>query len=81
MKYRKASHVTYDCRYHLVWVTKYRNDALYDELITDLDRRLRELCKNMYVNVISIGMEEDHVHMYISIPVSKSIPYVVQRLK
>jgi len=57
MKYRKASHVTYDCRYHLVWVTKYRNDALYDELITDLDRRLRELCKNMYVNVISIGME------------------------
>jgi len=26
-------------------------------------------------------MEDDHVHMYISIPVSKSIPYVVQRLK
>jgi REP element-mobilizing transposase RayT len=35
----------------------------------------------MYVNVMSIWMEDDHVHMYISIPVSKSIPYVVQRLK
>lgn len=26
-------------------------------------------------------MEEDHVHMYISIPVAKPIPYVVKRLK
>lgn len=49
--------------------------------MADLDKRLRELCEKMYVNVISIWMEEDHVHMYISIPVSKWIPYVVQRLK
>lgn len=35
----------------------------------------------MYVNVMSIGMEDDHVHMYVSIPVAKSIPYVLQRLK
>jgi REP element-mobilizing transposase RayT len=26
-------------------------------------------------------MEEDHVHMYISIPVSQYIPYVVKKLK
>ncbi len=26
-------------------------------------------------------MEDDHVHMYISIPVSKWIPYVVKRLQ
>ena len=35
----------------------------------------------MYVEVISIWMEEDHVHMYISIPPSKPIPYVVNVLK
>lgn len=81
MKYRKASHVTFDCRYHLVRVTRFRNDALWWSLVIDLDKRLRELCAKMYVNVISIWMEDDHVHMYISIPVSKSIPYVVQRLK
>ena len=81
MKYRKSSHVTFDCRYHLVRVTKYRNDVLDEKLIKRLDERLRELCKKMYVNIMSIWMEDDHVHMYISIPVSKSIPYVVQRLK
>ncbi len=81
MKYRKASHVTFDCRYHLVWVTKYRNDVLDEKLIKDIDERLRELCKKMYVNVVSIGMEDDHVHMFVSIPPSKPLPYVVQRLK
>lgn len=81
MKYRKASHVTFDCRYHIVWVTKYRNDALNDKIVKRLKEILIELCRKMYVNVISIGMEDDHVHMYISIPVAKPIPYVVQRLK
>ena len=35
----------------------------------------------MYVNILKIGMEEDHVHMYISIPISQYIPYVVKKLK
>ena len=35
----------------------------------------------MYVNVLRLWMEEDHVHMYVSIPVSKPVPYVVHRLK
>ena len=81
MKYRKASHTTFDCRYHLVWITRWRNDAIGWEFQKDLEKMLRELCEKMYVNVISIWMEEDHVHMYISIPPSKGIPYVVNRLK
>jgi putative transposase len=35
----------------------------------------------MYVNVLNIGMENDHVHMYISIPPAKSVSYVVNKLK
>ena len=81
MKYRKASHTTFDCRYHIVWVTKFRNDALWDRIQKRLRGILGYECEKMYVNVISMWMEEDHVHMYVSIPVSKPIPYVVQILK
>jgi putative transposase len=35
----------------------------------------------MYVQVLSIWMEEDHVHMYINIPLNSPIPMVVNRLK
>ena len=32
MSYTKSSHATYDCRYHIVWITKYRKKCLSDEL-------------------------------------------------
>ena len=80
-KYRKWSHTTYDCRYHLVWITKYRNKCLTEKMQKRLEIILRWICKEWYVNILSIWMEEDHIHMYISIPLSKPIPKVVQMLK
>jgi len=35
----------------------------------------------MYVHILKLGFEEDHVHMYVSIPLSQPIPYVIQKLK
>lgn len=26
--YRKTSHTTYDCMYHIVWITKYRKKVM-----------------------------------------------------
>lgn len=46
-----------------------------------LEEILRETCWEMYIDVLKLGMEEDHVHMYVNIPVSQYIPYVVKRLK
>ena len=80
-KYRKWSHTTYDCRYHLVWITKYRNKCLTEWMQRRLEQILRWICKEWYIGIISIWMEEDHIHMYISIPLSKPIPQVVQTLK
>jgi len=47
----------------------------------DLEGILKATCAEMYVRIIRIGMEEDHVHMYVSIPPVKPIPKVIQRLK
>ena len=80
-KYRKWAHTTYDCRYHLVWITKYRNPVLSKDLQKRLENILRWICKKFYVKILSIWMEEDHVHMYISIPLNKPIPEVVNALK
>lgn len=30
--YRKSSHSTYDLKYHIVWITKYRKKALTGEV-------------------------------------------------
>lgn len=81
MKYRKASHTTYDCRYHIVWITKYRHPVLTKEIRKRLEIVIKWICKRQYINVLNIWMEEDHVHLYVSIPISKPIPEMVHKIK
>ena len=52
-----------------------------DNIQKRLEIILKWICKTLYVKIISIWMEKDHVHMYISIPLSKPIPKVVKLLK
>ena len=61
--YKRGSHTVWDCKYHLVWVTKYR----YQILGGDVGERCRELLREtaraheMLVHAGSIN--RDHVHM------------------
>ena len=41
--YRKGSHTVWDCKYHLVWTTKYR----YQVLGGDVEHRCRELLREI----------------------------------
>ena len=39
--HKSASHAVWDCKYHLVWITKYR----YAVLVGDVGLRVRELLR------------------------------------
>jgi hypothetical protein len=41
--YKRGSHTVWDCKYHLVWVTKYR----YAVLGGDVGQRCRELLREV----------------------------------
>ena len=41
--YRKTSHTTYNCKYDIVWVTKYRKKMLSGEV----GKRVRELIRQI----------------------------------
>ena len=79
--YKRGSHTVWDCKYHLVWVTKYR----YAVLGGDVGQRCRELLREtaraheMVVHAGSIN--RDHVHLLLSIPPSLSVSRAVQYLK
>ena len=81
MKYQKSSHVTYDVRYHLVWITKYRKKVLTEEIQERLREILEKSCEKLWVVILKVWFEEDHVHMYIRIPLNKSISETVWYIK
>lgn len=80
--YKQGWHTMYDCRYHIVWITKFRKKWINEDVKKVLVDILEEICEELFVKIIRIGMEEDHVHLYVSIPLTTwYIPDVIQKLK
>jgi putative transposase len=66
---------------HLVWVTKYRYDALVGDLKVQCRDLLTQICDVEDVRVLKGVVSKNHVHMHIEYPPSKSLPDLVRRLK
>ncbi len=41
--YNKLKHTTWECKYHLVWIPKYRKKIIYGQLRKYLGEILKEL--------------------------------------
>ncbi len=79
--YNKLSHTTWDCKYHLVWIPKYRKKVLYGNLRTYLGEVFRKLALQKESNIIKGHLMGDHVHMLVSIPPKYAVSQIVGYLK
>ncbi len=80
-KYKKLSHVIYKCDYHIVWVPKYRLRILKGDIKTLVERDIRLLCDWKSCEVQELNVQEDHVHLLISVPPKVSISKLMGVLK
>ncbi len=79
--YRKTSHSTYDLKYHLVWITKYRKKVLTGKVAERVRAIIREICKQNEVEILKGHVSKDHVHLFVSVPPYISVSDLVQALK
>ncbi len=79
--YRKTSHSTYDCKYHIVWITKYRKKVMVGILGERVRELIRQICKEQDVEILQGHVSKDHVHLFVSVPPHLSISKLVQYLK
>ena len=79
--YNKLNHTTYDCKYHLIWIPKYRKKVIYGNLRRYLGEVLRELALQKESNIIEGHLMGDHVHLLISIPPKYAVSQVVGYIK
>jgi putative transposase len=80
-RYESLQHTKWECKYHLVWIPKYRRKVLYGQLRKDLVPVLRELVLHKESAVLEGRMKVDHVHMVVSIPPKYSVAQVVGYVK
>lgn len=68
--YSKLNHTMFECKYHIVFISKYRRKTLYKSLRQYLGEIFHELAKQKECRIEEGHLLSDHVHMLISMGVS-----------
>jgi len=79
--YRSLSHSKWECKYHVVFIPKYRKKAIYGELRRSLGKVLRTLAEQRESHIEEGHLMADHVHIMISIPPKYAVAQVVGYIK
>ena len=75
------SHTRWNCKYHIVFIPKYRRKAIYGKLRTDIGQILRQLCEYKDVEIIEAHAMPDHIHMLVRIPPKLAVSNFMGYLK
>jgi putative transposase len=67
------AHVRHYCRYHIVFVPKYRRKAIYETLRKEIGRIYRELCRQGGLGLVEDYAMRDHIHRLLMIPPKFSV--------
>ena len=79
--YESLNHTKWECKYHVVFIPKYRRKTLYGELRQNLGEVFRNLAKQKECTIVEGHIMPDHVHMLISIPPKHAVSQVVGFIK
>ena len=79
--YKSLAHTRWDCKYHVVFIPKYRKKMIYGNLRKYLGEIFHELAGHRECKIEEGHLMIDHIHMCISIPPKYSVSEVVGYLK
>lgn len=80
-EYSKSGYASYDIKYHIIWVTKYRYRMLRGEVAFRLRELIRQGCEVRGMVIMQRSVGSDHVHLLLSCPPSLAPSKIVQYLK
>lgn len=62
-EYKSLSHSKWECKYHIVFVPRFRKKVLYGKIREYLRSAFRELAKQKECEIVGGSIVQDHVHM------------------
>ncbi len=78
---KSLAHTKYMCKYHIVFIPKYRRKIIYNKLRKEIQKYIIDLCKWKGVEIIEGHMMPDHVHLLVEIPPRISVSSFMGYLK
>ena len=78
---KASAHAVYDLKYHFVWTPKYRKELLNGEVAEALAEILQRVAEAYDMEIDTMEVMEDHVHVFLSVPPRYSPARVMQIMK
>jgi putative transposase len=78
---KASAHAVYDLKYHFVWTPKYRKDLLTGEVAEAVREILQSVAEAHDMEIDTMEVMEDHVHVFLCAPPRYSPARVMQILK
>jgi len=78
---QSLAHTKWECKYHVVWIPKYRRKKLFVEIRRELGPVLRELATRKESEILEGNLLPDHIHILIAIPPKYAVSQVIGYLK
>ena len=75
--WQSQSHVRWYCKYHIVFVPKYRRRVIYGQLRRRIGPMLRELCQQQGIELVEGHAMPDHVPVCLRMPPQYSVAKTV----
>jgi putative transposase len=79
--WQTLSHVKWDCKYHIVFVTKYRHNTIYGKIRKSIGPIIRQLCEQKGLELLEGHATPEHIHLCLSIPPKFSVSNTVGFIK
>ena len=80
-EYERLNHSVWECKYHVVFIPKYRRKALFGAIKKELGVIFKDLARQKESTIEEGHVMPDHVHMLISIPPKYSVASVIGFIK
>lgn len=79
--YQSLAHTRWDCKYHIVFIPKFRKKAIFGVIRKHLGEIFHELAKQKECEIVEGHLMPDHVHICLSVPPKYAVSNVVGFLK
>jgi putative transposase len=81
MQIKKTRWSHYNLNYHFVWIPKYRRRILKGAVAEKLQQLIEGAAKRNGVEILSLSIQPDHIHLFISAPPRLSPAQLVNLFK
>ena len=81
MSYKCNNNITYSCKYHVIWCSKYRRKVLVEEVGQRLKELIVGVASELRVVIIEMEIMPDHVHLLLEVDPQFGIHRAVKNIK